>query len=101
MWDIGHVAQKVVEFLLDRIQFSLAGFQFITKGSNLEQQRLDILSCGFCLADALRVTVSLRLQLLGSDLDFLALSLQGLQPVAIQFKAALGQRLADGLHILT
>ena len=61
MGDIGHVAQEVVEFLLDRIQFSLTGFQLITQGSNLGQQRFNVFSCGFLLADSLRLAVSIRL----------------------------------------
>ena len=101
MGDIGHAAQELVQFLLDLFQSGLARFQLITQGSNLGPQQLDILTRGLGLANRLRLAVPLRLQLLGGDLDLLALPLQRLQPLDIQFKAALGQRPAHGLQIFT
>ena len=101
MRDIGHAAQEFVQFLLDLLQPGLARFQLITQGGNLRPQRLYVLTLGLGLANRLRLAVPLRLQLLGGDLDLLALPLQRLQPLDIQFKAALDQRPADGLQIFT
>ena len=101
MGHIGHAAQELVQFLLDLLQPGLAGFQFVAQGGDLRPQRFDVLSRGLGFANRLRLTVPLRLQFLGVNLGLFTLPLQRLEPVDIQFKAALGQALAHGIHIFT
>ena len=53
-----------------------------------KEQRLDILALGLGLADGFGTRIALVLQILGLDLQLLALSLQGLEGLDIEFEAA-------------
>ncbi len=92
---VGDHRDEGVVALLERRQGILVRLQLVADAGHLGHHRRDILALALQHADLLRQAVSFRLQVLGADLQVLALGLQRLEGGGVERRAARGEAFGD------
>ena len=99
MRQIGDTAGQRLPVGLYLGQLTLGTIQTITQVAHFIQQRLNIFSSRFGLADRFGARIALVLQRFGLGLQFTAPGFKSLKPLGIENEASCGQSLGDHVKV--